>query len=276
MKHLLSLVIFGLITGCASSPPAAPPAPAVPKGTLAEIVAGPHRSDANKARDVYRHPVETLEFFGVKNDMTVVELWPGGGWYTEILAPFLMEKGKLVAAGGNPDSTNDYRKKSAQKFKDMVAAKPEIYGKVEVIAFEPPALASLGPAGSADMVVTFRNVHNWMQEPKGLETAMKAFYDVLKKGGVLGIEEHRAKAKGKQDPKAKSGYVQEAYLIKAAQKAGFKLAEKSEINANPKDTANHPEGVWTLPPVLRLGEKDREKYVAIGESDRMTLKFVKP
>ena len=276
MKHLLSLLSVAFLFGCASSPTAPPaPAPVTSFDTIAAAVAGPQRSEANRARDVYRHPVETLEFFGLKNDMKVVEISPGQGWYSEILAPFLKEKGSLVFAAGNPESKNDYRKKGAVKFRELVASKPELYGKATVVVFEPPALVNVGEPNSADMVVTFRNAHNWMQEPKGLTNALKGFYTVLKPGGVLGIEEHRAKP-GKQDMKAESGYVTEAYLIKAAEQAGFKLAGKSEINANPKDTRNHPEGVWTLPPTLKLGEKDKDKYVAIGESDRMTLKFVKP
>lgn len=232
---------------------------------LKAAIAGSQRSDAEKARDQYRHPLETLTWFGVKDDMTVVEIWPGGGWYTAILAPFLKDKGQYYAAVFE----------NAQPLKDKLAANPELYSKVTLTELIPPTKTDIAPAGSADMVLTFRNVHNWMGRGYAKE-AFKAMYQALKPGGILGIVEHRGNPAVPQDPKAASGYVNEDYVIKLAEGAGFQLVGRTEVNANPKDTKDYPQGVWTLPPVLRLKEVDREKYVAIGESDRMTLKFVKP
>jgi predicted methyltransferase len=238
------------------------------KAALAKAVDSPARSTEDKARDQYRHPVETLSYFGIKPEMTVVEIWPGGGWYTDILAPFLMEHGKLYEAvppGKNGENSDSYRKK--------LAADPSQYGKI--ILTELPSKQPIAPPGSADMVLTFRNVHNWMRRGTA-EDIFKEMYAALKPGGILGVEEHRADTSQPQDPKAASGYVREDYVIKLAEQAGFQLVGRSEISANPKDTKNYPSGVWTLPPTLRLGDKDRSKYLAIGESDRMTLKFVKP
>ncbi len=237
-------------------------------GTLAALqaaVAGSNRSEANKARDKFRHPVETLTFFGIRPDMTVVEISPGAGWYTEILAPFLKDHGKLYeAVGGGP---------GAKAFADKLKSDPAVYSQVIVTTLQPPAETDIAPAGSADMVLTFRNVHDWL--PRGTtQDYFKAFYRALKPGGILGITDHRADPTQPQDPNAKNGYVRQDYMIQLAEQAGFKLAGSSEINANPKDLRDHP--VWNLPPTLRQGEKDRDKYLAIGESDRMTLKFIKP
>ena len=232
---------------------------------LKAIIAGTHRSDAEKARDQYRHPVETLTWFGVKDNMIVVEIWPGGGWYTTILALFLQERGTYYAANFE----------NVQPLKDKLATNPELYSKVILTELIPPAKTEIAPAGSADMVLTFRNVHNWMGRGYA-EEVFKAMHRALKPGGVLGVVEHRGNLAVPQDPKAASGYVNEDYVIKLAEGAGFQLVGRSEINANPKDTKDYPQGVWTLPPVLRLKEMDREKYLAIGESDRMTLKFIKP
>jgi predicted methyltransferase len=245
-----------------------------PSAALQTLIAGSHRSDSDKARDQYRHPAETLSFFGVKDNMTVVEIWPGGGWYTDILAPFLKEHGTYYAAGVNPEAEAESARNGAQKYKEKLAAKPELFGKVKVTILDPPTKTDIAPEGSADMVLTFRNVHNWMARDQA-ETVFQAMYKALKPGGVLGVVEHRAKTDVPQDPKAASGYVREDEVIKLAEQAGFKLVDRSEINANPKDTKDYPQGVWTLPPVLRLKEVDKEKYVAIGESDRMTLKFMK-
>ncbi|KQQ96280.1 class I SAM-dependent methyltransferase [Massilia sp. Leaf139] len=236
---------------------------------LKAVIAGEHRA-TNAARDGARHPYETLTFFGIKPTMTVVELVPGGGWYTEILAPYLRDKGKYIAAGQAPE------KKGAQALRAKLDANPALYGKAVTAVFEPPSRYEIAPAGSADMVLTFRNLHNWVGNGEAaLQTTFKEIHKVLKPGGVLGVVEHRLPAAMQQDEKASSGYMHEAYVIKMAESAGFKLAGKSEVNANPKDTANHEKGVWTLPPVLANKDKDREKYMAIGESDRMTLKFVK-
>lgn len=237
---------------------------------LKSAIAGEHRAAANKARDTYRHPYETLTFFGIKPDMTVIELAPSGGWYTEILAPYLHDKGKLLGAA--PSAESRYGK----AFRDKLATDAKVYGKVTPVLFEPPTRYELGAPNSADMVLTFRNLHNWLGGgDDAVLTTLKEVHKVLKPGGVLGVVEHRLPAKMEQDVKASSGYMHEAYVIRMAERAGFKLADKSEVNANPKDTADHEKGVWTLPPVLANKDKDRAKYLAIGESDRMTLKFVK-
>ena len=235
------------------------------EAALRAAIAGPQRSEQNKPRDKYRHPLETLMFFGIKPDMTVVEIWPGNGWYTEILAPFLKDHGKLYEAlGGGPGAT---------AFQNKLKADPAIYGGVIVTELQPPAQTEIAPAGTADMVLTFRNVHDWLSHGNTADY-FKAFYRALKPGGILGITDHRADPSTPQDPDAKNGYVRQDYMIQLAEQAGFKLVGTSEINANPKDPRNQP--VWNLPPTLRLGEKDRAKYLAIGESDRMTLKFRKP
>lgn len=277
-RALIAGAILGLL---ACTTPTAATGPSVPKTDVATAaaldaaLAGAHRSDANKARDKYRHPKETLTFFGLRQDMTVVELWPGtGGWYTEVLAPVLRDKGTYYAAHVNPSDSPQSAQDGLKTYRAKLAANPDVYGKVVVTAFGPNAL-EIAPAGSADLVVTFRNIHNWM----GREWASKAFeaaFKALKPGGILGVTEHRGNPAAPQDPKAASGYVNEEFAIQLIEAAGFKLVERSEINANPKDTKDYEKGVWTLPPVYRLGDKDREKYAAIGESDRMTLKFVKP
>ena len=244
------------------------------KAKLEGIVAGEHRSEANKARDVYRNPIETLLWFGLREDMTVVEISPGGGWYTEILAPFLAERGRYYAAGFDPDSEVEFFRRGAARFQAKLDADPARYGKVITTVLAPPAKTAIAPAGSADMVLTFRNVHNWMDAGTA-DAVFAAMHEALKPGGILGVVEHRADP-GPQDPRAKSGYVTEEHVIALAREAGFELVDRAEINANPKDTKDYEQGVWTLPPMLRLGEQDRERYLAIGESDRMTLKFRRP
>jgi predicted methyltransferase len=243
---------------------------------LTKVVAGDHRADDNKARDRYRHPVETLAWLGMKPDMTVVELSPGGGWYTEILAPYLRKEGKLYAAGFNPESEVEYRRKGAKRYADKLAANPEIYDKIEVTILEPPDKLEIAPAGSADMIVTFRNFHGWMDGSDKVDTILRAIFRTLKPGGVFALVQHRGNSSTPQDPKAESGYVNQDHVIALVKKAGFEFVASSEINANSADDADHPEGVWTLPPSLALEDKDREKYLAIGESDRMTLKFRRP
>jgi predicted methyltransferase len=242
---------------------------------LQKIAAGEHRSAENKARDRYRHPVETLTWFGLRDDMTAVELSPGGGWYTEILAPYLRDRGLLYAAGFDPKSEVDYYRKSAKGFADKLAANPAIYGKVIVTILQPPGELAIAPEGSADMVLTFRNLHNWVGSGHA-KAVLEAVYRTLKPGGVFGVVAHRGDSRVEQDPKAASGYVNQDYAVALVESAGFELVASAEINANPADTRQHPEGVWTLPPTLALGDVDRDKYAAIGESDRMTLKFVKP
>lgn len=269
-------LLFCLLAACAAATPAAARAEhhgAHGQSAIEKAVASPARSEANRARDRYRHPAETLAFFGVKPTDTVVELWPGGGWYTEILAPLLAEKGQLYAAGLWP--------KGADGVKKLQAAKPELYGKVKLAAF--PALEGEPrvPDGSADVVLTFRNVHNWQMgyQRDGKDYSAEAFrqiFAMLKPGGTLGIVDHRLPESADAAREMTSGYIKRSTVVRMAEAAGFKLADESEVNANPKDSADWANGVWTLPPVLALGDKDRERYLAIGESDRMTLKFVKP
>ncbi len=242
---------------------------------VAKASVAPFRSPEHIARNVYRHPVETLAFFGLEDDMTVIEALPGELWYTEILAPVLREKGKLIAASFDMSAPGivDYQKKAHELLLGRIAKEPGVFGKVGVAKLSPPNGIDLGPAGSADMVLTFRSTHGWLNGGVA-DQIYSAFFEVLKPGGVLGIEQHRAGPKTNRE--AFSGYVPEETVIAIAEKAGFVLEARSEINANPKDTADHAAGVWTLPPSLRLGDRDREKYLAIGESDRMTLRFRKP
>jgi len=242
---------------------------------LKAAIASSARTPANAARDAARHPYETLTFFGIKPNMTVVELSPGGGWYTEILAPYLHDKGKLIAAGESPSSSDAGARRYADNLTKKLASNPALYGKVQRAVFEPPRAFDIAKPNSVDMVLTFRNVHNWLDNgDDGLKKVFAEAYKVVKPGGVLGVVDHRlpaARAAG-----STGGYVHEAYVIRMAESVGFKLAGKSEVNANPKDTADYEKGVWTLPPTLSNKDVDRDKYLAIGESDRMTLKFVKP
>ncbi|WP_369413327.1 class I SAM-dependent methyltransferase [Microbulbifer sediminum] len=249
---------------------------AVEGADLEAVIAGDHRTPKYAERDQFRHPAETLKFMGIEPTMTVVEISPGGGWYTEILAPYLKDAGTLYAAHFPADSESGYFKKSLKGFEEKVKGDSDTYGAIKMAEFD-PADGSLEnvPEGSADAVVTFRNVHNWMGGGKEQE-AFNNFFAVLKPGGVLGVVEHRAKPGTSKEDMKKSGYVTQDYVVELAEGAGFELEEASEVNANPKDTADHPKGVWTLPPSLRLGEEDRDKYLAIGESDRMTLRFRKP
>jgi predicted methyltransferase len=243
--------------------------------TLEALASGPQRSEANRVRDKYRHPVEVLTFFGVSGASRVVEILPGAsGYWTEILAPYLKERGLYVAANGDKDSAAPEVQKDNAGFAAKVAGDPNDYGKVEVAEFHPGS-KDLAPAGTADFVLTFRNIHNWMAAGT-VDQAFQTFFRALKPGGILGVEEHRARADLPQDPLAKSGYVRQDYAIALAEAAGFKFAGASEINANPKDTKDYSVGVWALPPTYRLKDQDRDKYSAIGESDRFVLKFVKP
>lgn len=238
-------------------------------------LAGDHRSDANRARDEFRDPAETLSFFGLTPDMTVVELWPGGGWYTEVLAPVLRERGRLVAASYGLETEPAYRPRLHKELTDKVAGNPAVYGSVEVIEWDPPRKRGLGSDGSADMVVTFRNMHSF-NNAGILDEVLADMYAVLKPGGVLGIVQHRAAADADAAQTSKNGYLPEAFVIARTEAAGFVLEDRSEINANPKDAHDYEGGVWTLPPSYRLGDQDRARYQAIGESDRMTLRFRKP
>lgn len=251
----------------ATSAPAATASPAI--DNIDAVLAGAHRSDANRARDVYRHPKETLAFFGVTPASTVIEVWPGGGWYTEVLAPLVRSKGAYSAAFP-AQSVNGLK-----NFQTKLATNSALYDKVKIAPFGVPAALDIKPAGGADVVMTFRNVHNWLKDG-WTDAFMKSFFDALKPGGVLGVVEHRAKPGTTVKEWIESGYVTEAFVIERALAAGFKLDAKSEINANAKDTKDYPKGVWTLPPNFAEKQVDREKYLAIGESDRMTLRFVKP
>ena len=239
-------------------------------------IAGTWRTADNRARDSFRHPSQTLTFFGVQPTQTVIEITPGAGWYSDILAPYLKDNGSYVAAiwddaiAGQPDYRYSLNKKLREKFSGNAA----VFGKPTVRAFDPSAPV-FGSPGSADVVLTFRNAHNWYADGM-LDSYFKAFNAVLKPGGTLGVVDHRAKPGTSAEVMKTSGYLTEDVVIAAAERAGFKLVEKSEINANPKDTADHPNGVWTLPPSNKHDQADAQKYRSIGESDRMTLRFTKP
>ena len=293
MRKLLVVSLVAALAACggqtpppaeqAAEPAAAPvqqpaeEAAAPAQSALDAAVAGSWRTPEFVARDAFRHPKETLEFFGIAPGMTVIEITPGGGWYAEILAPYLQAEGRYLGAIIDPakassENARDYYTRANQALRDKLAAAPEQYAKAELVEFDINAPV-LGEPASADAVLTFRNVHNWMNN--GAAAGMfKAFFEALKPGGVLGVVEHRANADVPEGDR--SGYMSEAQVIKLATDAGFVLDEKSEINANPLDTKDHPNGVWTLPPSNRHEEADAEKYQAIGESDRMTLRFRKP
>ncbi|WP_300377180.1 methyltransferase domain-containing protein [Henriciella sp.] len=250
--------------------------------TVDDAMAGSWRTDEETARDQYRNPAETLEFFGIEGDDTVVEIWPGGGWYTNILAPWLNENGgQLITATYNPERS-ERAAQVVEDFKTNYNANPDTFGTIDYTVFGAESGALTEP-GTVDAVLTFRNLHNWMSG----DYAEKFFDDAyasLKPGGVLGVVEHRLPSSTEQDPSAASGYVHEDYVKGLAEAAGFEFEASSDINANPDDTADHPFGVWTLPPVSRTEDADGntpedfnpQTYLDIGESDRMTLKFVKP
>ncbi len=246
---------------------------------LDSAINGAHRSAENLARDKFRRPKETLAFFGFRSDMTVVEIWPGGGWYTEILAPALKDSGKLYAAQYSVNPPYSYQRRYFGSFLTKAGESPDVYRDVIITAMDFPYELEISPPGVADLVVTFRNAHNWVGQgyPKVAPTlAFKAMFDALKPGGLLGIVDHRWPDAENEDPHSENGYISEQRLIASAEAAGFEFAGHSDHNRNPKDTHDHPEGVWTLPPSLALGDEDQEKYLEIGESDRLTIKFVKP
>lgn len=243
--------------------------------TLTQWAEGEHRSESNRARNESRNPVETLEFFGLTAGMTVIEILPSRGWYTEIIAPYLRDHGKYYAAHFSPNASLSYMAPNLRNFEEKISADTDLYGKITVRHLNPPNEVAIAPPASADMALTFRNVHNWIMAGQEHEY-FAAFYTALKPGGLLGVVEHRAKPDAGMDVMRTSGYVTEAYVKEVAAAAGFEFVGSSELNTNPKDPTVHPEGVWTLPPNYRMGDVDRNKYTAIGESDRMTLKFVKP
>ena len=238
------------------------------------ILAGTQRSQENRDRDRYRHPRETLLFFGIRPEMRVLEVWPEPGWYTEVLGPLLRAKGQYYAGviAADPASRNITQRLASYRAK--LAARPDLYDRVQVVTF-PTAGGDVLPANSLDLVLTFRNLHDWMARGEA-ERVFATMYRALKPGGVLGVVEHRGVPGAPQDTAAKSGYVEEDYAVRLIEAQGFRLVAKSQVNANPRDTKDYEQGVWTLPPTYRLGARDREKYAAIGESDRFTLKFVKP
>ena len=256
MKYAVLLLIF--LSGCSSLPP----------------LEAPHRSASNVIRDAHRHPIETLQFFGVQQTSTVVEILPGsGGYYMEILAPWLRDKGVYIAANDRGERSPPQYVADHQRFVARLKNEPHLYGKVRVTKFDADRY-EVAPAGSADFVLTFRNLHNWMERGE-TEAALRAFHRALKPGGILGVTDHRGRKELSQEAQMKTGYVREDVAIAMIEKAGFRFAGASEVNANPRDTKDHPAGVWTLPPTYRLKDQDRAKYAAIGESDRFTLKFVK-
>jgi predicted methyltransferase len=241
---------------------------------LNAILAGDQRTAEERARDVYRHPRETLLFFGIRPEMKVMEVWPEPGWYTEILAPLLRDKGRYYAAVIPADPTDKHITQRLDAYRAKLAARPDLYDRVAVVPF-PSDGGDAVPPGSLDMVVTFRNIHNWMAADDASQ-AFATMFRALKPGGILGVVEHRGNPALPQDRHAKSGYVNEEFAIKLIEAQGFRLVAKSAVNDNPRDTKDYEQGVWTLPPTYRLGEKDHDKYAAIGESDRFTLRFVKP
>jgi predicted methyltransferase len=244
------------------------------RAAIEAVAKGPQRKPGNAERDKYRHPLETLTFFGIKPTMTVLEVGPGEGWYTELLAPALAAKGTLIDTNSDPNGPDDQRSTFyGQRFQALLDRAPEVFGKVQTKVVDSSA-PKLGLNASVDAALVMREVHG-MINGGTLDAWLAQIRDALRPGGILGIEEHRARPDADPMESAKKGYVPEKWLVDHVEAVGFKLAGKSEVNANPKDTKDYPEGVWTLPPTLRLGDKDRDKYVAIGESDRMTLKFVK-
>ncbi|GFE91542.1 class I SAM-dependent methyltransferase [Steroidobacter agaridevorans] len=295
MRNVLltsALVMLTALSGCSKqepvteTPPVAEATQPAAADPLVASIDGEWRSSDDKARDVYRHPKEALEFWGLAPGMTVLEVQPGGGWWSDILAPYANKTGgqyyATAADLGNPELP-EAAKQARKDFEARFAAKPDVYGTVQFVNFG--AKSAPLPENTFDFALSARSFHGWMGSGV-TDKFLKDLYGALKPGGILAIEQHRANP-GEQDPKAASGYVTEEYVIEQAKKAGFELVEKSEINANAQDTKDHPFGVWTLPPTKRTRPYsegpdandpnfDRTKYDAIGESDRMTLKFRKP
>ena len=263
------ILVVALILGC--------PTGIVAADALEDAVHNPQRTPAFQQRDQFRNPLETLRFFGLQPDVTVAEIWASPGFYAEILAPYLKASGEYYAVGFSLSAkrTPQWRRNMAKELIAKFEADPENYSDVEVTSLSVPEDTVIAPPGTVDIVLTFRNVHNWMkgEYAPGVFAAM---YQALRPGGIMGVVEHRATPGTTVEMMKLSGYVTEAQVIEFAREAGFELDARSEINANPKDTKDHPRGVWTLPPSLRLQDVDREKYLAIGESDRMTLRFRKP
>jgi len=266
---LAALGLAVLTAACASSSSGQSTADA-----LIAILAGDQRPPEERARDAYRHPRETLLFFGIRPEMKVMEVWPEPGWYTAVIAPLVREKGKYYAAVIAEDPSSKYITHRLEEYRSRLATRPDLYDRVSVVSF-PADGGDAVPPGAVDMVLTFRNIHNWMARDQASQ-AFRTMFRALKPGGILGVVEHRGNPAVPQDPKAKSGYVNEDYAIRLIEAQGFRLVAKSGVNDNPRDTKDYEQGVWTLPPTYRLGAKDHDKYAAIGESDRFTLRFVKP
>jgi len=277
---LIIILLIGLLAACATPAPI-DPAEIATRAKLTQLANSTERSAKNIARNQFRNPVETLMFFGLRDNMTVVEVSPGSGaWYTEILGPMMRDTGTLYAGGYNPESDNEYVQKSFLKYNEKMIAKPELYDQIKQTVFAVPDYTELAPAGSADMVLTFRSVHGWARRDN-VGVAMQAMYNALKPGGTLGLVQHRMDEETVDEKPGTVGYIKPSMVIAAAEAVGFVFVDSSEINANPLDTKDHPNGVWTLPPALNhkdldLDEDEVAAFVAIGESDRMTLKFVKP
>ncbi|WP_289118015.1 methyltransferase [uncultured Idiomarina sp.] len=278
----LSMVSLLALSACDSGPKSSAPA-STEQGapiTLESAVNHKDRTPAYVERDQFRHPKETLEFFELEPSITVVEIWPGGGYYSEILAPYLAEEGRFYAAHFPEDTQSDYYQRSLNKFKERLTSEA-VFGNVELTQFAPltPLETDIAPPNSADRILTFRNLHNWYMSggEEAVLSAFRQFHQALIPDGILGVVDHRLPESADDGAMENSGYIKESWVIGLAEQAGFELVESSEINANPKDTADHPNGVWNLPPTLNVEDgDDAEIYKAIGESDRFTLKFRKP
>ena len=278
MRQTIAVALIAAAAAALAACAVGPQADGAPRSEagagLAQGVGGAHRSAANKARDTHRHPLETLAFFGIEPHSTVVELWPFGGWYTEILAPYLRDQGVYYAAAMDPQSASPQELRYNESLNALLATRTDLYSRVRISVLAKNKM-DIAPPQSADFILSFRNIHNWVWA--GMEKdVFAAAYRALKPGGVLGIVEHRSNDPDFEPRVPGQAYVGEEYAVRLIESAGFKLVARSGINNNPRDTKDHPKGVWTLPPSYALGDVDRERYTAIGESDRFTLKFVKP
>jgi len=274
---LLSALTFGVSAQVTEMPPTPPVLEFEQVEDIRAAVSSTNRSISNVMRDAHRNPQATLEFFAITKDQTVLEIWPGAGWYTEILAPLVRDEGHFIAAHFDPESSVEFFRTSRESYETKLQRAPHAYGKVELrtLNFDPEL--SIAEPGSVDRVLTFRNVHNWLSV--GMDETRLVFakmHAALKPGGMLGLVEHRAHAGADLETMIKTGYVTEQLVLELAEEAGFQFVSRSPVNQNAQDNKDHPEGVWTLPPTLRLGNENRAHYMAVGESDRMTLLFVKP
>jgi predicted methyltransferase len=270
---LFTLAALGALPACSTTAMNAGMAPE--DEALKAALALPHRSAGNRARDTHRHPYETLRFLGLRPTLTVLELTPGGGWYTEVLAPYLRPQGQFAVAHFAKEGGSEGMRRARSNFEARVAKQPELYDRMRIGTLPVEGrFPDLGEDGSFDLVLTFRNVHNWLED-KSLDSKLLACQRLLKTGGVLGVVDHRASPGTAIETQMKTGYVTEALMEERARAAGFTLAARSEVNANPRDTKDHVNGVWSLPPTFAGKEVDRERLAAIGESDRFTHRYVK-